>query len=240
MNDSKLLKKVELGRDVGWLSNVILLTQIAIGLAIAYFLFKDGFWILAIIFILSSATSFGLWVGLLLTAYFLITKNWVLFFLFLGYGIAGYSWVSFGLKHAQNPDSTINSIEKTYWQFRKKQPNQDEHFYLANTWLHRYKNTRLTRDQLDTLGISDFKTKKQQHDAKELAAWTETRQFAILDPPDSYRAMALFIIYKEFGGGAALHYEQEFNRIMSPVMEAQENGSFDKIYEEKNPNSSKI
>lgn len=240
MDDNKFLKKVELGRDVGQLSKIILLTQIAIGLAIAYFLFKDGFWILAIIFILSSATSFGLWASLLLTAFFLVTKNWILFFLFLGYGITGYSWVSFGLKRAQNPDSTINSIEKTYWQFRKKQPNQDEHFYLANTLFHRYKNTRFTRDQLDTLGISDFKTRKQQHDAIELVAWAQTGQFAILDPPDSYRAMALFIIYKEFGVEAALHYEQEFNRIMSPVIEAEENGNFDRIYVEKNPNISKI
>ena len=34
--------------------------------------------------------------------------------------------------------------------------------------------------------------------------------------------------------------KQEFNRIMSPVIEAQENGSFDHIYAEKNPNTSKI
>jgi len=240
LDNSKLLKKVELGRDVGWKSNFISLTQIAIGLVIAYFLFKSGSWILALIFILSSATSFGIWVGLLLTVYFLVTKKWILFFLFLGYGIAGYSWVSFGSKHSRNPDNTIKSIEKTYWLFRKKQPNQDEHVYLANTWFHRYKNTRYTREQLDALGISGFATRKQQKDAIELAAWTETGQFAILDPPDSYKVMALFIVYKEFGGETALLYEKEFNRIMSPVIEAQENGSFEKIYAEKNPSISKI
>lgn len=240
LDNSKLLKKVELGRDVGWISNLILITQIAIAVTIAYFLFKGGLWILAIIFILSSATSYGLWVGLLLTAYFLVTKNWLLFFLFLGYGIAGYSWVSFGAKHAQNPENTIKSIEKTYWQFRKKQPNQDEHVYLSNTWFHRYKNTQFAREQLDALGISSFTTKKKQRDAIELAAWTETGQFAILSPPDSYRAMALYIICKEFGGEIVLQYEEEFNRIMSPVIEAQEKGTFDQIYAEKNPNISKI
>lgn len=239
LDNDKLLKKVELGRDVGWMSNFTLLTQIVIGLAIAYFLFKSGSWILAIIFIASAATSLGLWVGLLLTIYFLVIKNWILFFLFLGYGIAGYSWVSLGSKQALNPENTIKSIEKTYSFFRKKQPNQDEHFYLANTWFHRYKNTRYTREQLDALEISGFTTKKEQQDAIELAAWTETGQFAILDPPDSYKAMALFIIYKEFGGETALKYEKEFNRMMSPVIEAQENRSFDQIYEKKNPNISK-
>ena len=240
MDASKFLKKVELGRDVGRISNLILLAQIVIGLAIAFFLFKSGSWFLAIIFIVSAATSFGLWVGLLLTIYFLVTTNWVLFFLFLGYGIAGYSWVSIGSKHASDTENTMKSIEKTYLFFRKKQPNQDEHAYLANTWFHRYKNKRYTTEQLDALGISGIiASKKQQHDEIELAAWTETRQFAVFISK-SYRAMALFIVYKELGGKVALHYEKEFNRIMSSVMEAQENGRFDEIYEEKNPNISKF
>ena len=133
-------------------------------------------------------------------------------------------------------EEIIKANEKTYWKVRDERPSEEEHFYLASTLLRRFE----ARKQLGQNILANMKQKYgfSSEDEKEMLsmiAFTETRLFSVLDPPDSIRALALYIVYKEIPSEAQ-HYEEEYNKIMEPIMKMEEDGTFMDIYRKKNPN----
>jgi hypothetical protein len=118
------------------------------------------------------------------------------------------------------PDKIIESVEKTYSGLRRDHPDRDEHWLLANTWLERYGATR--------------EAKHKGPEVTRFIAYKETHQFSILEPPESIRALALFLVYKELGA-AAEPYGAEFARIMEPVLQVRADCCFFERYKQRNP-----
>jgi hypothetical protein len=118
------------------------------------------------------------------------------------------------------PDKIMESVEKTYSGLRRDHPDRDEHWLLANTWLERYGATR--------------EAKRKGPEVMRFIAYKETHQFSILERPESVRALALFLVYKELGA-AAEPYGPEFGRVMEPVLRARAEHRFFERYKEKNP-----
>jgi hypothetical protein len=126
-------------------------------------------------------------------------------------------------------EDIVKANEKTYWKVREERPGEDEHFYLATTLLRRFEaRKKLGQD----LGLLNDK------ENLNLVTNSETMSFSVLDPPKSIRALALYIVYKEVPS-EAYRYEEEYNRIMEPVMRMEENGTFMDLYRKKNPNMAK-
>jgi hypothetical protein len=126
-------------------------------------------------------------------------------------------------------EDIIKAMEKTYWRVKKEKPGEDEHFYLASTLLRRFEvRKKLGQD----LGLLNHK------ESLNLIVFNETMTFSILDPPESIRALSLYIVYKEVPS-EAYRYEDEFNKIMEPVLKMEENGTFMSIYRKKNPTIAK-
>jgi len=152
-----------------------------------------------------------------------------------------FSKVSFGNKSLAQ--DIIKANEKTYRRVRKERPGEDEHFYLATTLLRRFLTklevTGKTLPSLEKLNLEQ--EEKQQAEKHQLnnIAWNETRLFSVLDPPDSIRALALYVVYKEVPSEAH-RYEEEYNRIMEPVMKMEKDGTFMDLYRKKNPNIAKL
>jgi len=82
-------------------------------------------------------------------------------------------------------ESLIRSLEKTYSSLRKRHPDQDEHWLLANTWLEKYGSTE--------------ESKQKGPDLTRFIAYKDTITFSVLEPPNSIRGLALFLVYKELG-----------------------------------------
>ncbi len=118
-------------------------------------------------------------------------------------------------------ENLIKSLEDTYYGLRKKHPDRDEHWHLANTWLSRYGSTKKSRQKGPKL--------------TQFIAYKDTHQFSILEPPKSIRGLALFLVYKELGERQSLYYNSEFNLIMEPVMKIKAENLFLDKYIEKNP-----
>ena len=118
-------------------------------------------------------------------------------------------------------ENLIKSVEQAYSDLRRKHPEQDEHWLLANTWLERY-------------GNSDEAREKGPEWAK-FTAYRDTCEFSILEPPESIRVLGLYSVFRELGEEQARHYESEFFQIMVPVMRSKENRVFLDEYKKKNP-----
>lgn len=119
----------------------------------------------------------------------------------------------------------ILSISKQiYDKVKTERPDEDEHFYLATTWLRRFfadKRPYLHGDKLSDEELGNM-------------SWTETMQFAILDSPDSIRALSLYMVHKECPR-EYLKYIKEFNKLTETVVEAKKTGTFMDVYKQKNP-----
>ena len=118
-------------------------------------------------------------------------------------------------------ENIIKSLEQTYFNIRKDNLDQDEHWLLANTWLNSYGST----EQAKQKGIEWTK----------FVAYKDTLQFSILEPQKSIRALALFLVYKELGEATATYYSSEFSELMREIIESQENNTFLDKYKERNP-----
>jgi len=81
-------------------------------------------------------------------------------------------------------ENIIKSLEQTYFDLKKDNPDRDEHWLLANTWLNSYGSTKQAKQK----GIEWAK----------FVAYKDTLQFSILEPPKSIRALALFLVYTGF------------------------------------------
>jgi len=118
-------------------------------------------------------------------------------------------------------EKLIRSVEETYSDLRKKHADKDEHWFLANTWLARY-------------GAQEEAEEKGEDWAK-FAAYKETHEFAILEPPQSIRGLALLMVVKEFGEKQAKQYEAEFFKIIEPVVQSKKERVFLEKYKKRNP-----
>jgi len=145
-------------------------------------------------------------------------------------------------------EDIIWANETTYWKVRQELPNEDEHFYLATTLYRRF-TARIEytgKDPLNNPELEPFYaslgSNKLSSEAKETSrsifSYTETRLFSVLDPPNSIRALALYVVYKELPSEAH-RYAKEFNRIMEPIQKMEEDATFWGLYRKKNPNIAK-
>jgi len=117
-------------------------------------------------------------------------------------------------------ENLIKSLEQTYFDLRRKNPDRDEHWFLANTWVKRYGSTK--------------QAKQKGAEWARFVAYKDTHQFSILEPPESIRGLALFLVYKELGEQQAIHYTSEFSQIMEPIIKSQESHVFLDKYKERN------
>ena len=124
------------------------------------------------------------------------------------------------MEHLQ-PETLIATLETTYSQLRESNPDRDEHWLLANTWLTRYASSEQTKRK----GIAWTK----------FVAYKDTLQFSVLETPKSIRGLALFLVYKELGEEQAISYGIEFSQLMEAVMKSRENHTFLDEYKKRNP-----
>jgi hypothetical protein len=118
-------------------------------------------------------------------------------------------------------ESMIKLIESIFSDFKKKYPDCDQHFYLASTWIQDMKSRDiiLNDEQLSTLPLS------------------ETYLCACLPQPQCSRALGLYLLlkdhpnlYKKFK-----RFSDEFECLMKPVYEAENNGTLIQLYSKYNP-----
>ncbi len=120
-------------------------------------------------------------------------------------------------------ENIIKANEDSYYNLRKKFPGKNEHDYLAMTYAARRKAGAVVRN--------DSITEEQI----ELLAYTETQLFAVLKPPNSIRALALYILYKERPDLLTDSYSNEYTNLVEPILKSQDDGTFWKWYEKTNP-----
>jgi hypothetical protein len=136
-------------------------------------------------------------------------------------------------------EDIIKANEKTYWKVRSERPGEDEHFYLGTTLLRRFEaRKQLGQNFLSSMTQKHGLSPKDEKEMLNMITAAETRLFSVLDPPDSIRALALYIVHKELPSEAHL-YEEEYNKIMEPVIKMEEDGTFMDLYRKKNPNMAK-
>ena len=118
----------------------------------------------------------------------------------------------------------LSITRQIYDKVKEERPDEDEHFYLATTWYRKHFKDKRPYQQDDPLLEGELSR----------LSWTETMQFATLDPPASIRALSLYMVYKECPR-EYLKYVQEYNKLMEPVMTALEDDTFMEVYRGKNP-----
>jgi len=126
-----------------------------------------------------------------------------------------------GLIEKAPAENLIKSLEQIYFDLKEKNPDRDEHWFLANTWLKRY-------------GLSK-QAKRKGAAWTKFVAYKDTLQFSILESPKSIRGLALFLVYMELGERQALYYADEFSQLMEPVMESSGTRVFLDKYKQRNP-----
>ncbi len=118
-------------------------------------------------------------------------------------------------------ENLIKSVEQTYFDLRKRYPDQDEHWFLANAWLERYG--------------SGEEAKQKGAEWARFTAYKDTCEFSILEPPESIRGLELFLVFRELGEQQAKYYENEFFQMMEPVLKSKKSNVFFDEYKQKNP-----
>jgi len=133
----------------------------------------------------------------------------------------GSKMVSFPWREKPSARKLIRSVEGIYFDLRRRYPDQDEHWLLANTWRKRYGST---------------KEAKQKGEAwARFVAYRDTCRFSILEMPKSIRALALFVVAKELGPSEALYYASGFATLTEPIIRSKESHEFLARYKERNP-----
>jgi len=120
-----------------------------------------------------------------------------------------------------NPDTLIAILETTYSVLRESNPDRDEHWLLANTWLTRYASL----EQATSRG----------NEWTKFVAYNETLQFSILETPRSIRGLALLLVYKELGEEQVISYATEFAQLMEVIMKSREDYTLLDEYKKRNP-----
>lgn len=130
------------------------------------------------------------------------------------------NWIKkiFGL---DNKETLICSLEKIYNDLRIKNPDKDEHWFLANTWMAKYGNWEASKQKGPKL--------------TRYIAYTTTFQYSILDTPKSIRGLALFLAYKERGDKEAEDEIAESAQIIELIQNMGKGGKLLDEYKRKNP-----
>jgi len=116
----------------------------------------------------------------------------------------------------------IKANEDTYYYCRSNNPGKNEHDYLAMTYSARRRASVLVgNDSINEEQIS-------------ILSYTETQQFAVLSPPNSIRALALYLLNKERPDLISEKHRDEFSILMEPVFTSKEKGTYDNWYEQTN------
>lgn len=120
-----------------------------------------------------------------------------------------------------NCEYFIKSTEFSFQKHKKAFPGYDPHFYLAQAWLAYMSGRGANPNDPDL----------------QIPAFTTTYLVACVPPPLCARALGLFLLYRERPEEFKKYkaFEEEFNRIMLPVFEAQENGTIEQLYKKCNP-----
>jgi len=118
-------------------------------------------------------------------------------------------------------DQTIDTTMTIYSRAQRQQPNEEPHAWLASTWLNRMKSLGKSIDS------------PEMH----MMAFNETFLHACVKPPLCARSLGLFFLYKENPHVLQEHskFSKEYESLMGPVIEAQENGSIQELYKKYNP-----
>jgi hypothetical protein len=118
----------------------------------------------------------------------------------------------------------VESTENAFLRVQKKSPYEEPHAWLASTWRNRIK--------WRSMGYGD-------PDIRTLSL-TETFFHACIKPPLCARSLGLYLIYTEHPQvmEKCPRLRREFARLMSPVIEAQENGTLPDMYRMYNPRMS--
>jgi hypothetical protein len=118
----------------------------------------------------------------------------------------------------------LSLTSEIYEKVRSERPDEDEHFYLATTWLRRFFSGKKAYQYGERLSDEELGN----------LSWTETIDFSILTPPNSLRAMSLYMVYKECPKEYLKHVK-EYNTLMTLVTEVKKNGTFMDFYKQMNP-----
>ena len=118
-------------------------------------------------------------------------------------------------------EELIALLETTYHKLRESNPDRDEHWLLANTWLTRYSSSK--------------QAKKKGTSWAKYVAYGDTLLYSVLETPKSIRGLALFLVYKELGEEQVIPYSTEYSQLMGAVMESRENNTFLDEYKKRNP-----
>lgn len=120
-----------------------------------------------------------------------------------------------------NTEELIQLLENIYSQLREQNPDRDEHWLLANTWLARYGPSK--------------QAKKEGATWANFVAYKDTLQFSILRTPKSIKALALFLVNKELGDDAAAPYATEYAQLYQKIYTCKNNHTFIDEYKKRNP-----
>lgn len=118
-------------------------------------------------------------------------------------------------------DQTIDSVVTIFNKVQKARPYEEPHESLASTWMHRMKGMGHNVNDPDMV----------------LNALSETYLHACIRPPLCARSLGLYFLYKENPQIIQKYpkYSTEYNQLIGPVFEAQENGTIDELYKRYNP-----
>jgi hypothetical protein len=120
-----------------------------------------------------------------------------------------------------HPEELIQLLENIYTRLREQNPDQDEHWVLANTWVARYGSSK--------------QAKKEGPAWIKFVAYKDTLQFSILEPPKSVRALALFLVYKELGEDSVAPYATEYASLYETIEAYRNKHIFLDEYKKRNP-----
>ena len=113
---------------------------------------------------------------------------------------------------------TLQIQEETYHKLKRQSPGCDEHEYLARVWLSRAQSR----------GLNPYTSETQT------LAWSETFEFACLEPPYNIRALAIRVLMEEVPAQIMMKYptiKDDYEYMMAPIEGAKEDGRREDIYQ---------
>jgi len=123
-------------------------------------------------------------------------------------------------------EQTVEAVVTVFLKAQKARPYEEPHESLASTWLHRMKLMGHDVRQPDIVEI----------------AMRETFLHACIRPPLCARSLGLYFLYKENPQILNKYpkFVEEYNALIGPVLETQENGSILELYSKFNPKLAKL
>ena len=120
-----------------------------------------------------------------------------------------------------NCEYFIKNVEDSFYKHKEKYPGYDQHFYLMQAWL---------------AYISAKGADVNDPDIK-MAAPSTTYLVACTPPDYCARALGIFLLYRERPEvlNQFKNIVEEFNKVIVPVLEAQQNGTIEQLYKKYNP-----